>query len=187
MEELFKLLADLPGEIQQELNRFIDRKEFEKGEHLVKIGFPCRYLYFIESGLVRTYCINDEGKEINIEFSIEGQFITSIDAFYNQSASQVGIQSLEDTTSLCIGHDALNTMFDRYPELNKIGRILTEQNFVRREKWHAHKFLMDAGNRYNNLLKNFPELIQRVPLQHLASYLGMSKEHLSRIRANSEL
>ena len=150
---------------------------------MVHINGYCSELYFIESGLIRTYIINAKAQEVNIEFSLEGQFITAIPAFYNKTTSEVAMQALEETEVVCISYDALAELYEEFDAMNKLGRLITEENFVRREIWHTHRNISEGIDRYKSILKNNPELIQRIPLNHLASYLGMSKEHLSRLRA----
>lgn len=177
------MLSELPADAIADITGAIEIEEFKKGDILISIGKTCHKLYFIEKGLLRTYCITSDGKEINLEFSMENQFITAMDSFYNKASSEVTIESLEDTRVYSISRDKLYSFYEKYPLLNKIGRILTEENFMRRERWHVNKLCMYSAERYEHLIQNFPDLVKRIPLNHLASYLGMSKEHLSRIRA----
>lgn len=177
------ILSELTEEVQFEILQKIETKKVNKGQFLLEIGDVCTHLFFVQEGLLRTFCLNSNKDDVNIEFSVEGQFLTSIHSFYNNVPSLAGIECLEDSQLICIDRNTLLDLYSKYPELNKMGRIITEENFVRRELWHAIKFSMDSKERYETLLKDYPTLIKRVPLNHLSSYLGMTKEHLSRIRS----
>ena len=183
INRLSEIIDVLSNENQKKLTECIEKIRYGKGSNVIEEGKQCKHLFFIEKGLLRTFIINEKENEYNIEFTQEGQFITAIPSLYFGSPSDVTIQALEESEIYRIERDKLNSLYNEFPEMNKLGRIVTEEYFARREVWHAQKAMYEGANRYKNLLENSPELIQRIPLRHLASYLGMSKEHLSRLRA----
>ena len=157
--------------------------EFQKDEVILQEGKICRYFYFMESGLLRFY-YNIDGQDITKTFTIAPYCFTSKISFRNQSPANESIQALEKTT-------VWRTTFEQYKKLEKINswnifirKLLNEiQEFT--EKLMLESKTQTAEIRYKFLLENYPaQLIQKIPLKHLASFLGIAPQSLSRIRNN---
>ncbi|RYZ19507.1 MAG: Crp/Fnr family transcriptional regulator [Chitinophagaceae bacterium] len=154
----------------------------EKGASLVRPGQICRHLYFLESGALRGYYLAD-GKEVTHWFALAEEFVTSFHSFSTGTASVEHVQLLEDAVLWSISKERLAGLLDQHHELERALRIAYERYYIRLEERFLNAQFRSAADRYRDVLEGQPELLQRVPLGHLASWLGISAETLSRIRS----
>lgn len=169
--------------LKMELDTIFTIKEFEKGETILTMGHKCTHMYFVEKGMLRGYYI-DQGKEITNWFSQEGEFATSFYAFVSQTHAPETIVALEDTHAVQISYSALQNLYLKFPETERIGRIITELYYIKLEEKYLSVQFKTAKERYLNLIEKKPTVLQRAPLGQIASYLGISQETLSRMRAD---
>ena len=113
----------------------------------------------------------------------EGDVIISVESFFNQLESKENIQALEDCLLFYVSYDELQYAYQNFPDFNTIGRILTQKYYQLSEQRLYSLRMQRAVERYLFLVDHFPQIIQRVPLKYIASYLGITEETLSRIRA----
>lgn len=186
MTEIFAFLNSiypLKHDTIQYLMENLKITEVTKKSFILKQGYICYNIYFVQQGLVRCFYIKGE-KEISSWFMKEKDVIISVESFFNQSMSYENIQALEDCTLYYLTYDELQYMYNKFPEFNFIGRMLTERYYQLSEQRLYSLRMQRASEKYGNLMITFPELIQRVPSKHIASYLGITEETLSRIRAH---
>jgi CRP-like cAMP-binding protein len=156
-----------------------------KKSYLLKAGHICRNIYFIHSGLLRCFYLKED-QEVCSWFMKEGDVITSIESFFYQKESYESIQAIEDCELFCIEHSQLEYIYRQFPEFNYISRVLLQKYYTLSEQRLYSLRMQRSQERYEHLLRNFPELILRVPAKYLASYLGISEETLSRIRSRKQ-
>jgi CRP-like cAMP-binding protein len=155
---------------------------FRKRQLLFSSGTIAREMFFVSEGFVRFYHIKDDGVEVTSDFFFAPGFITSFTSLITQKPSIVNIQALCNMEVLSISYNDLSALYIKYHSIERLGRLLSEQAFVASEK-HLLSFLNDSPqDRYLWLCKEYPEYIKNIPLQYLASYLGVTPETLSRIR-----
>ena len=160
---------------------FLAEKFLRKEEMLLVAGSCCRELSFIVSGVFRLYCPVG-GKEVNLHFFTENEFVADYGSFLGMVPARYSIQSLEHAHVVTISREKLFEAYDRSKNWERLGRLMAEQ-FACMFTYRLEKFLfMDGMERYRALMEENPRLFDRVPLYHLASYLGMERESLSRIR-----
>ena len=163
------------------LPMIIKSKSVKIEEYLLKEGEVCTNLYFIQKGLLKCfYMVHD--KDVSDWFFGEMEVVAAIDSFYDQTYSKDYIQALEDSELFYITYDDLQYLYKTFVEFNVIGRVLTNK-YLR--IWHRQARnirMLTADERYAYILENQPELVIRVPVRDLASYLDMSRETLSRMR-----
>ncbi|MET3878886.1 Crp/Fnr family transcriptional regulator [Chitinophaga sp. OAE865] len=169
-------------ELQSDLDSKLKTGTYTKRSHLLKQGQVSNYLYFVTKGLLRAYCINDAGDEVNSWFMKENDFLISVLSFYSRLPSQESIEVLEDCEVIFIHHDDLKELYNKHTEFNIVGRRLTERYYCQSELRLSFMRGLSAGYRYKMLLQNYPELVKRVPSKYIASYLGMTVYTLSRMR-----
>lgn len=167
--------------LKEYLYRTLKKQSFSKKDLILKKGKIATNIYFIEKGLVRCF-YEKNGKEVSSWFMKEGDFIISVESFYNQKPGNETIQALEDCSVYSINHQELMYMYLHYPEFNFIGRVLTEKYYILCEQRLYSMRMQKAKERYEYLQKSHPDLMQRVTAQHLASYLGVTMETLSRVK-----
>jgi CRP/FNR family transcriptional regulator, anaerobic regulatory protein len=133
--------------------------------------------------LVRWFYYNEEGKDITDSFGGENSFITAFDSFFQRKPSRYGIELLEDSTIYSMTYNDLEDSFAKFRELEKVSRLILiqilEQSLDKNSALQFH----NAQERYEFIIEKHPDLLQRVSLGHIASYLGITQETLSRIRA----
>jgi CRP-like cAMP-binding protein len=143
------------------------------------------YASFVLKGIVRSYYVKD-GEEITTKFLQETSTITSIYSFYSRKPGNEYIMALEDTTLASFHYDNMQKLYKDHLSFNVIGRVITERYlyFSEIELYNLRK--TKAEDRYQFFVKHYPELMQRVPLKYIATYLGMNLETLSRIRGRKK-
>jgi CRP-like cAMP-binding protein len=157
-------------------------KSFKKGEILVSEGEFCKYTYLIRRGIVRTYVINVDGDERTIRLTKEKDFSAPSECFLNGKPSTEYLQAVEDCKVIALNTEKLNKLGQDNIRILKLVHEGTKEAF--NEAIHRIEFFttLTAEERYKKLLKEAPDLIQRVPQKYLASYLGVTTVSLSRIR-----
>ena len=169
-------------ELEKEMNQVSKKMNISKGKVLIDIGERCNHLYFIEKGLFRGYYF-DEDKEITNWFAQENEFATCFYSFVSKEPSLEIIQALEDSQVQQLSYSALQNLYTNYPETERIGRIITENYYMKLEGRILNIQFKTAKERYEKLVDTNPSLLQRASLGQIATYLGITQETLSRIRA----
>lgn len=175
----------LSAESKTALAAHIQINEFKAESYILKPGNTANHACFVERGLVRSYYIKDE-QEVTTKFLPKGSFITSIFSFYSQKPGKEFIKTVTPTTLCCLHYNDLQKLYKEHIEINALGRIITEQYlyFLEVELYNLRK--QNAEDKYKFFLKHYPHIIQVCPLKYIASYLGITIETLSRIRAKQK-
>lgn len=155
--------------------------EYKKNDLIHEEGTTCNHLFFIEKGIARVFYYKD-GKEVTSHFAVENEATTAIDSFIQRKKSRYNIESLEDTRILSISHNDLQKLFNEKPRYEKYSRLFLEQIYIDLAERIEDLLFHNAKERYEKLFNEKPDLFQRVNLGHIASYIGISQETLSRIR-----
>ena len=171
----------LSEEALDALSSGFKKVEMSKGEFLLQEGSVCRNMYFLEQGCLRGFYLLEE-KEITHWFAFENDFVTSFHSFITRKPSVENLQLLEDSILWQISYDSLHDLYDRFPEIERLGRMTCEKYYIRLEERYVNSQFKTAAERYQDLLNTNPLLLQRFSLGYIASYLGISQETLSRIR-----
>lgn len=152
-----------------------------KNQNLQDIGQRCRTIYFVKEGLARIFYLKD-GIEVTEYFAFQNDLIIRAESLFTGKPSKKAIQALENTVFISIPSEALFQLFDQKPEIERLFRKIIEQAYVATvHRMEAIQF-QTAEERYALLLEEKPDLINRIPLKHVASYLGITQVSLSRIR-----
>jgi CRP-like cAMP-binding protein len=175
-------LITISKELEKEIIAVSKDLSIPKNTVLIKEGERCRNLFFIQKGLMRGYYY-DAGKEITHWFAKEEEFATSFYSFITNEPSPETIETLEDCELVQIAHSDLQNLYTDFKETERIGRIITETYYIDLEERFLNIQFKSAKERYQNLLSKNPSLIQRASLGQIATYLGITQETLSRVRA----
>ena len=179
---LFNNLYPLKEEIKTAIIANSEVIKVTKKVKLLNAGERSNTIYFILKGAARIFYLDKDGKETNTWFLFENELLISVYSFYTGKPSFEYIETLEDCTLIAVKKDRLDELYLKYLEFNFSGRKLTEFYHMRNEIQANELRMLSAKERYQNLLDRNPQLFQRVSLGHIASYLGISQETLSRIR-----
>lgn len=182
LKNTFDKILKITNEDWDIFESILETKKLKKKEYLLKQGQICRGIYFLSEGTIRTFHINNDGKEINTAFYFQNDFLREIESMTNNIPSQKNIQAIENSTVLYIDKAKLVTLYKKSEFYQKLGRMILEKLTISEQKYSSFLTTYSPKERYLHILENRPELIERIPLQYLASYLGISRESLSRIR-----
>jgi len=160
---------------------FLHVKQVKNKEIVLREGQICKELGFINQGAFRMYYLA-EGKEINTHFSFENEFVVNYDSFLQQAPSRYIIQAIEDAEVVTFNLQTLQNAYNQSQNWERFGRIMAEYSYKLTTKRVEGFMFMDAEQRYLEMVKETPHFLERVPLYHLASYLGIERESLSRLR-----
>lgn len=154
-----------------------------KGKDLLEEGTKCNTIYLVESGSLRSY-YNNDGVDVTLSFTFEDQFTTSFTAYVNREDSKLTIQAMEETVVWALHNRSYPKQEDAQNGYSTFIRRLAIRILSATEEHYLMMRINAPAGRYAYILKNKPELLQRVPLGFLASYIGITRETLSRIRSN---
>ncbi len=170
-------------ELAQELKKLMVCKKFPKGSLLCQTGTICNELYIINSGITRMFYFK-EAKDVTVHFCMEQDSASVFESYVKNEKSKFNIEALEDVEAMQISFLAIENLLQKKPKFERNIRLFVQHlhvNLIERiNDLHFH----NAKERYEKLFDRNPDLFQRVPLKHLASYLNITPETLSRIRAN---
>ncbi len=175
----FNILTDEEIESFQDL---VTYKKLKKNDFLIKEGQTSQEVAFIISGCFRSFYYSSSGEETTYCFTFSNAFITAYSSFITQTKTAENIHALSDVELFSISKANILKLEESSTNWLKLFKFLAEQEYIKMEQ---RIFLLQRENaekRYSDLLENHPELLQLVPLHYLASYLGITQRHLSRIR-----
>ncbi|WP_029269841.1 Crp/Fnr family transcriptional regulator [Flavobacterium sp. KJJ] len=177
----------LTEEEKSTIKSFFISKNLRKKEFLLQEGEICSCLSFVSKGLLRSYYIDDKGDEHMNLFAWEGWWSSDIYSFSFGESAQFNIDALEDSELLMITRENLDKMTLQVPKMDRYFRILFQNSLATKERRLVSSNSFTAKEKYIQLAETNPEMIQRVPQNLIASYLGLAPETLSRIKKNIAL
>lgn len=179
----------LPFDIEEKdlIESRVSLRSIKRREHILRTSEVCRYYTFVVKGCLRMYLIDAEGKEHNILFAAEGDWISDIDSFHALSPSQSNIQALEHSEIIQIAQQDLYYLYINIVKLDRIFKVITEEKYVELQKRVFQNISSTAQQRYMAFLKQYPKLANRLPNTQIASYLGITPEFLSMVRKDMTL
>ncbi|MCQ9635711.1 Crp/Fnr family transcriptional regulator [Chryseobacterium sp. WG23] len=176
---MFNIFSE--NEIEEVLHLFETRK-LEKNDCFVQEGDPCKEIAFIESGIFRSYYISDQGKDTTYCFRFPNDLMASYSSFISGAPSMETMQAISNADLLILRKDKIEELVRNNSNWTLFLKAIAEQEYMELERRFFQLQRNNAAQRYADLLKNQPDYIQNIPLQFLASYLGITQRHLSRIR-----
>jgi len=158
---------------------------FQRNEIVAEAGKTCNYIFFVRKGLLRSFYYDRKGKDVTNWFASEEMIITAAQSFFKREPSFLGIEAIEDTVVRAISYEQLEEMFQEYHSLERFGRLIMTEIMMAVGKKAIYLQVKSAEERYHELIKTYPDIFYRAKLGHIAGYLGITQQSLSRIRANT--
>jgi len=178
-------IAPIVALTDQEFSTFFsafETKRLAKNQFFLREGQICNFVGFVSKGALVYFKSMPNGNEMTTDFGFEGDWVTVNQSRLNNSPSTIQIKAIEKTELLLVSQQTLSEMYLRIPKLERLGRILMEQAYLKIARQSIDLQVLTARERYEGMLRNYPEIFRRVPLYHIANYLGIAPKSLSRIR-----
>lgn len=182
IDTILNQIFTLPENSKSVLKNLISEVEFPKDRIIIKAGKVEKTVYFIKKGIVRAF-VPQENQDLTFWFGKEGDVVLPMKSYVDNYQNYENIQLLEDCVLYQLKIDALRKLFDTDINIANWGRKLAERELVKTEELFISRQFRTASQRYEELLTKQPEIIQRVQLGYIASYLGITQVSLSRIRS----
>jgi CRP-like cAMP-binding protein len=182
LRAVLRAAGTVPGAQWREFSALFQQQELKKCSVWQRAGEPATQLGFVVSGVFRLYYTGCEGKEVNKSFVAEDDFLASIHALIEKAPSRLAIESLTDATLLRAPYDAVAAFYERDMFWQRLGRLFAERLVVKKLAREASLLMDPAAVRYDAFLREHAAIEARVPDHHIARYLGITPEALSRLR-----
>lgn len=162
--------------------QFFEEKSLKKKDFLLKQGGICQYETFVTSGLLRMFHINEKGEEQTLQFGVEDWWFTDLDSFFNQVPSRLNIQALENSSVLVLSFENRQLATQQLPFIQELNWTMLRKSYNALQHRMIDNLSKTADERYLDYVKKYPHIVKRLSNIHIASYLGVSPESLSRIK-----
>ena len=170
-----------------EINEFISLatiSTIKKGDFFIKQDEMCTTLSFVNFGIFRSFYYSNNDEEITYCFTFPSTLLVAYSSFITQNKSEENLQALTDSEIISISKKELENLAESNNKWLNFLKIIAEKEYVELEKWIFNNQKSNAQKRYVDLINNYPQFVQQIPLHYIASYLGITQRHLSRIRAS---
>lgn len=174
---------DLSEEEFSYFTSLLKRRIAPKKKLLLQAGQSCTTFSFVNSGVLRAYYLDDSGKESTVMFALKDWWITDMYCFVNGLPAMLNIETLADSEVLQISKADLDALVDKIPKFERFLRILMQNAYTREQLRVIDSLSRTAEDRYHIFIKKYPQVVQLVTQRQIASYLGITPEFLSTIRA----
>lgn len=185
MQALSHVIQQMIQTSPEELEHFIsmaDTRTYSRKEFLVEMNKVCNEVFFINKGMLRVLIVDLKGTEHTVHFAMENQFISEYSSFLQQIPANYALQALEKTEVVVMPRVAVEWGYNHMKEGQKLGRLIAEYYFIYLDNRINNQYTLTAKERYDHITQIFPDIHNRAPQHMIASYLGISSVHLSRLK-----
>lgn len=183
LDNILMQFADISEGELKAVHEKLEVVKIGKNEVFIDKGQISDSIAFIQSGYLRV-SFNHDGDEITRDITSVHSFITALTSFITRKPSFEVVKTITDCELFLIKRDELNSLYETYNTWQKIGRRIVEEMFVRSQKRIYTLITKSAEDRYRYILEEKPDMLKHIPLQYIASYLGITSQSLSRLRRN---
>jgi CRP-like cAMP-binding protein len=164
------------------LSQFFTPRRIRKHQFFLQEGDICKRMAFVQNGCLREYTVDHKGEEHIIQFAIEDWWISDLTSYLSGLPSTQNIDAVQDTDVLILERQARDKLLDAVPAMERFFRLLLESNYVATRRRINYSLTASADERYLAFIMTYPQLVEQIPQQYIASYLGITPQSLSRIR-----
>ncbi|MCC8424929.1 Crp/Fnr family transcriptional regulator [Mucilaginibacter sp. UR6-11] len=189
-EALFDYIQEISGKLLSEddkhlLMEHFKPKKLRKRQYFLQEGDVCKYIGFIVKGSARTFTVDEKGHEHILKLSLENWWLADFESFYLLTPSRFNIEALENLEVLQSTNAQIEEYLKHIPAFSAMANVISQNYTIANQKRMQAAMSYTAEERYEDLISNYPQFLQRFPQNMIASYLGLSPETLSRIRKNA--
>ena len=189
-EVFFDYIQEISGKLLSEDDKHLlmahfKPKKLRKRQYFLQEGDVCKYIGFIVKGSARTFTVDEKGHEHILKLSLEKWWLADFESFYLLTPSRFNIEALEDLEVLQSTNAQIEEFLKDIPAFSAMANVISQNYTIANQKRVQAAMSYTAEERYEDLVSNYPQFLQRFPQNMIASYLGLSPETLSRIRKNS--
>lgn len=177
---------NLTSEAERYIYSIAKEKKVSKGEVLIRQGQTVNKTFFVVHGSLRSFCLDKEGKEHTLQFATTDWWISDFMAIYDNEPASLTVESITDAVVIEVNALKLNDLYVQFPEFEPFQRKNLEKHIASLHKRILNQLQLTAQERYNLFIEKYPNIEQQVPNYHIASYLGITQQSLSRIRINKK-
>lgn len=182
----FKSLTEKVAFTEEEMNTirdYLTPKKLRKKQYLLQEGDVCKYIAFVEKGVLRSYSIDQKGSEHIVQFALEGWTISDLYSFLTGEPSTYNIDAIENCELVLISRAAQDELIRKIPRYETYVRLIITNAYISLQKRINSVISLPIEERYLNFIKQYPDIIQRVPQHMIAAFMGLTPETLSRVRS----
>ena len=161
----------------------VSYRKYLKGQYIVQQGDVCNYSCFVISGCTKTFHIDENGQEHIVMFSIENWWTSDMGSFITRAPADYNIQCIDNTELIMFSFDVIEELYSEIPKLERFFRQIIEKALVASQKRIVRSFSLSAKDRYLYFRNQYPKIEKLIPQYMVASYLGITKEFLSKIKS----
>lgn len=176
-------IVDLTPDEEQRLRSRLETKQFKAKSIILHAGEVCKYSYFVNSGLLRSFTINDHIVEHVLSFACEGWWIGDMYSLLSQKPGNLFVEVLEDAEVVLLSKENQEILYQEIPKLERFFRILTENSLVANQERLMDNLSLSAEERFEKFCQKYPTLVKKVPQKQIASYIGVTPEFFSKMKS----
>ena len=173
----------LSSEAEAYIYSIAKERRVSKGDVLIRAGQTVNTTFFVTQGSLRSFCIDKEGKEHTLQFAIKDWWISDYMAVYNHEPASLTVECITNSVVIELNAQKLDKIYLQFPEFEPYKRKNLERHIVSLHKRILNQLQLTASERYSLFLEQYPDIEQSIPNYHIASYLGITQQSLSRLRA----
>lgn len=182
LTETIRNKVSVTPEEMESIKHFFIPKKIRKRQFFVNAGDVAHYSAFVERGLLRAFSIDNDAHEHVVQFAPEGWWITDMNSFLSGDEAVYNIEAIEDSELLLLTKQAQDEMLKQQPKMEKYFRLLMQNAIIALQRRIVGTLSLSAEEKYKRMMQLYPDILQRAPQQHIASFLGITPETLSRVR-----
>jgi CRP-like cAMP-binding protein len=189
-EAFFDYIQEISGKLLSENDKHLlmahfKPKKLRKRQYFLQEGDVCKYIGFVTKGSARTFTVDEKGHEHILKLSLEHWWLADFESFYLLTPSRFNIEALEDLEILQSTNAQIEEFLKHIPAFSAMSNVISQNYTIANQKRMQAAMSYTAEERYEDLISNYPDFFKRFPQNMIASYLGLSRETLSRVRKNS--
>ncbi len=186
IESIRKKVSVSPEEIES-IKHFFIPKKIRKRQYFLNAGDVAHHTAFVEKGLLRSFSIDDTAHEHVVQFAPESWWVTDMCSFLSGDEAIYNIEAIEDSELLLLSRQSMDEMLEQHPKMERFFRLLMQNSIIALQRRILGTLSLSAEEKYKRMMVVYPNILQRAPQQHIASFLGITPETLSRVRKQVSL